>query len=133
MAFHPALDEVAATEDKARPQGLCRDAETATWSGSRLQVLSNDARVACSDTEESKCRALGLATALFPVAKGVHADAHGVGELFLGKPDEATEGLDVVWSLESPGHEAAPDGGWNGTRELLLGHFGNVSHWVPSR
>ena len=55
-----------------------------------------------SDPQQCDCRTLGSSPSLLPIAKRVHADLDGSGELGLSESDEAPQRHDVLAGREAP-------------------------------
>jgi hypothetical protein len=90
-------------------------------SSRRLQILAEDARMSCGDAEESKSRAFGRPTVLFPIPEGMDTDAHGTSETRLGQTDETPKGGNVVTGLESTLHQASANTRRNGSSKVATG------------
>ena len=55
--------------------------------------------------QQRNCRSLWPSASLLPVPKRVDTDSKGLGELFLCKADEASEGSDIFTRFEMPAHQ----------------------------
>src|SRR4051812_10140267 len=75
------------------------------WSSCRFEILPNDPRVTCGDSEKCDRRPIWLPAALLPIAQRMNADAQSLSELRLRQTDEASERGNIVARLESALHE----------------------------
>src|SRR5258705_10293707 len=84
--------------------------------------------MSCGDTEESESRAFGRATVLFPIPKGMDANAHRTSETRLGQTDETPKGGDVVAGFESALHQASANTGGNDSSKIATGQLRHIGH-----
>lgn len=77
-------------------------------SSSRIQILSQDPRVAGCNTQKGHRRTFRPSPPLLPVAQSMNADAHGLGKLLLSQIHEAPQGRDVLTGVEIARDEPAP-------------------------
>lgn len=58
---------------------------------SRVDVLADDSRVACRDTQQRESGTVGLDPILLPVAKRMNADTERLRKLLLSETDETSQ------------------------------------------
>jgi hypothetical protein len=94
--------------------------------GSRY-VLTHDARMTRRNPQKRECSPFRLPAILFPVAKGVHADAERFGELGLRQADEPAQRRHITGLKLTP-HDALTLAVAQGSREVGSAEFGDGLH-----
>ena len=102
--------------------GFNLTSQSAYPSGSSSQILPQDAGMSSRDSQQSKRRALRAPSTLFPVTKGMNADAHRAREPRLRQPYETPQCGHILSRLESPLHQSlANPGGYGASQRSALG------------
>jgi hypothetical protein len=91
----------------------------------RRDILSDDPRVPGSNAEQRKSGPVRRHPILLPILQRAHADAEGLGKLFLGQLHESAERGDIA-GLETPSHDALALVTPQRARELFPCPFGRV-------
>jgi len=88
--------------------------------------------MACSNPQECDGGAFRVPATLFPIAKRVNTDSHGLSELGLGETHESAQRRDVVAGLELSGHETVAEPCGDRSGEIPVGELGDVGHRLSS-
>src|SRR6266508_3685232 len=123
----------SARRSRLKLDGPVNGDPVAVVSSSGLEVLTNDAGMTRSNSQQGDRRTVRIATALLPVPKSVNAYAHGLSELCLGQSDKSSKRRDIFAGFELSQHESLAQACRDRSGELFGSQFRNVGHGVSSR